>query len=66
MPPVAVAWVWAAVKLRPVGQFVTWLGGLGTLDFDTDYRPHEFRFEVRWNHHKGTKDTTKTEAKSTD
>ena len=31
-----------------VGKFVSWLGGLGSLDFDTEYRPHEFRFEIKW------------------
>jgi hypothetical protein len=33
---------------QEVGRFVTWLGGLGTLDFDTEYRPTEFRFDVKW------------------
>jgi hypothetical protein len=37
---------------QEVGQFVTWLGGLGTLDFNTDYQPHEFRFEIKWNQKK--------------
>jgi hypothetical protein len=33
---------------QEVGKFVTWLRGLGVLHMDTDYLPHEFRFEVRW------------------
>jgi hypothetical protein len=37
---------------QEVKQFVTWLGGLGSLDFDTEYRPHEFRFEITWNQKK--------------
>lgn len=35
-----------------VGKFVTWLGGLGSLDLDTEYRPNEFRFEITWNQKK--------------
>jgi hypothetical protein len=33
---------------QEVGQLVAWLRGLGTLHIDTDYLPHEFRFEVKW------------------
>jgi hypothetical protein len=47
---------------QEVGQFVTWLGGLGTLDFDTEYQPHEFRFEVKWNNNRVTKDAKKTKS----
>jgi hypothetical protein len=41
-------------EVRPeVAKFVAWVGKLGTLDFDTEYRPHEFRFEIKWTHHEG-------------
>ena len=33
---------------RRSAKFVTWLSGSGTLDFDTEYQPHEFRFEIKW------------------
>lgn len=33
---------------QEVGKFVTWLGTLGTLEMDTEYLPHEFRFEIKW------------------
>jgi hypothetical protein len=45
-----------------VATFVDWVGKLGVLDFDTEYRPHEFRFEIKWIHHGGTENTEKTKA----
>ena len=48
-------------QVRPeVAKFIAWVGKLGTLDFDTEYKPHEFRFEVRWNNHRGTEGTEKS------
>jgi hypothetical protein len=36
-------------EVRPeVEQLIGWVGKLGVLDFDTEYRPHEFRFEIKW------------------
>jgi hypothetical protein len=36
-------------EVRPeVEKFVGWVSKLGTLDFDTEYQPHEFRFEIKW------------------
>jgi hypothetical protein len=53
-------------EVRPeVARFVAWVGKLGTLDFDTEYRQHEFRFEIKWNNHRGTEDTEKTKALKT-
>ena len=41
-------------EVRPeVGKFMDWVARLGVLDFATEYRPHEFRFEVKWINHKG-------------
>jgi hypothetical protein len=47
---------------QEVGQFMTWLGTLGTLDFDSEYHPHEYRLEVKWINHRGTESTEKTKA----
>ena len=50
-------------QVRPeVTKFIGWVGTLGTLDFDTEYQPHEFRFEVKWIHHGGTEATEKIKA----
>jgi hypothetical protein len=39
-------------EVRPeVEKFMAWVGKLGVLDFDTEYRPHEFRFEIKWMNH---------------
>jgi hypothetical protein len=36
-----------------VTKFVDWVGTLGEIEMETEYRPHEFRFEVKWIHHNG-------------
>jgi hypothetical protein len=33
---------------KEVQMGIDWLRGLGVLKMETDYRPHEFRFDVRW------------------
>ena len=43
-------------EVRPeVAKLIGWVAGLGSLDIATDYQPHEFRFEIKWNH-KGHKE----------
>lgn len=37
----------AAAK-KEVAQAIAWLRTLGEVRLETDYRPHEFRFDVRW------------------
>ncbi len=45
-------------QARPeVTKFIGWVSTLGTLDFDTEYLPHEFRFDIKWNNHRGTEKT---------
>ncbi|HEX4592301.1 MAG TPA: hypothetical protein VH120_20370 [Gemmataceae bacterium] len=45
-----------------VTKFVAWVGKLGELDFDTEYRTHEFRFEIQWINRRGTESTEKSKA----
>jgi hypothetical protein len=45
-----------------VMKFVEWVGTLGEIDAVTEYRPHEFRFEVKWINRRGTENTEKSEA----
>jgi hypothetical protein len=33
---------------KEVQMGINWLRGLGVLKFETDYRPNEFRFDVKW------------------
>jgi hypothetical protein len=33
---------------KEVKAFTDWLRGLGVVTMETDYRPHEFRFDLRW------------------
>jgi hypothetical protein len=41
-------------EVRPeVDKFIEWVGKLGSLDFATEYQPHEFRFDIKWINHKG-------------
>jgi hypothetical protein len=45
-----------------VVKFVDWVGTLGEIDTATEYRSHEFRFDVKWINHKGTEDADKSKA----
>lgn len=34
---------------KEVAQIIDWLRTLGQIKLETDYRPHEFRFDARWD-----------------